>query len=124
MKSSACYIAPIETAIYSIKWAHDLASVSSPTDDSFVKLTLEGCRCHLAKQKLPKEPVSSDVLTKLASDNWGGEQASILDIRLLCLCLISFAGMLRNEEVISLRIRDVSFHPDHMILFIPKRKND
>ncbi|XP_041466301.1 uncharacterized protein LOC121416849 [Lytechinus variegatus] len=122
-KSSAS-ISPIDTAIYSIRWAHTLADISpSPTDSSIVKLAVEGSRRSLAKPKSPKEPVSSSDLAQLVADK-GGQDASAFDLRLLFICLVAFAGMLRCDELISVRMRDLSFFHDHMALYVPRRKND
>ena len=123
LSRSAGSIAPIDTAIYSIRWAHTLADIPSPTDKFIVKSAVEGFRRKLAKPKSPKEPVSSADLLKLVTAK-GGSDASILDIRFLFICLISFAGMLRCDEVIAIRMRDISIFHDHMSVFIPRRKND
>ena len=53
--TSAASIAPIDTAIYSIRWAHTLAGISSPTDDNFIKSVVEGSRRTLAKPKTQKK---------------------------------------------------------------------
>jgi integrase len=116
-------MSPIDTATYSIRWAHSLAGLASPTDESFVKSVLEGCRRIHAKAKSPKEPISSEDLAKLVADK-GGNDASISDIRLLFICLVAFAGMLSSDEIISLKVRDVVFLHDHMAIRLPKRKND
>ena len=123
LSRSASSIAPIDTAIYSIRWAHSLADISSPSESFLVKSAVEGFRRKLAKPKSPKEPISSEDLAKLVADK-GGKDASIYDIRLICICLLSFAGMLRSDEIISVRLRDIAFFHDHMSLYIPKRKND
>ena len=123
LSGSAVTISPIDTTIYSIRWAHNLSAIPSPTEDSFVKAVAEGCRRRLAKPKSPKEPISAQVLSKLVADK-GGQDASISDFRLLFMCLVSFAGILRCEETISLRVRDISFFHDHMTVHVPKRKND
>ena len=120
---SSSSIAPIDCAIYSIRWVHNLAGISSPTDNSFIKASLDGFRRLLAKPKVPKEPVSSEILAQLVADK-GGSDASILDIRLIFICLVSFAGLLRSNEILSLRMRDISFYHDHMAIKLPKRKND
>lgn len=114
--------APIDTAIYGIRWAHMLAGVISPTDSSFIKTVVEGCRRALAKPKVPKEPISVDALSKLVMDK--GANPSMYDMRLLFICLVSFAGLLRCDEITSIKICDISFFSDHMSIYLPKRKND
>ena len=41
--------APIEAAVYGVRWTHDLAGVSSPTDSSMVKQMLEADKRLLGK---------------------------------------------------------------------------
>lgn len=123
LRNSANSIAPIDCAIYSVRWAHTMAGLSSPTDNNFVKTVIEGCRRTLAKPKDPKEPISSEILAQLVTDK-GGPSASISDMRLLFVCIVSFAGLLRSAEMLSLKLRDISIYQDHMSIFISKRKND
>ena len=51
-------VAVLESAMYSIRWAHQLAGlVECPTDHPFVKSTLEGARRRLARPVQPKDPL-------------------------------------------------------------------
>jgi len=123
LSRSSASISPIDTAIYSVRWAHVLADLPSPTESFIVKSAVEGFRRKLAKPKSPKDPISSEDLAKLVCD-MAGPDASVLDIRLLFICLISFAGMLRCDEITSIRLRDISIFQDHMSVYLPRRKND
>ncbi|XP_071945793.1 uncharacterized protein, partial [Antedon mediterranea] len=123
LKFSASSVSPINSAIYSIRWAHNLAGISPPTDSNFLKSAIEGSRRKLAKRRSLKAPISSEVLSTLVAAK-GSLSASVIDLRLLFICLVSFSGMLRCDEVINLRLRDISIFKDHMAVFIAKRKND
>ncbi|XP_070579968.1 integrase/recombinase xerD homolog [Ptychodera flava] len=114
--------APLETAVYSIRWAHTLSGTESPTAHPLVQSTLEGCRRILAKPKSPKDPVNFEILSKLASSI--GQSNNLSDLRLLCMCLVSFAGFLRISELLNVKINDISFTDTHMEIKIHKRKND
>ena len=50
----------IDTAIYSIRWAHRMVSYSSPTDDPIVSVTAEAVRM-LGKLMSPKRPLQLTV---------------------------------------------------------------
>ena len=45
----------------------------------------------------PKQPITADILSSLV-DRFGGEEASLSDIRTLAICLISFAGLLHDID--------------------------
>ena len=115
-------IAQIEAAVYGVRWAHNMAAIPSPTDHAFVKATLEGCK-RLAKTINPKEPISTDVLSKLVLSQ-GGSDAEIDKLRFLVLCLVGFASFMRISEFLKEKIRDVQFHDTQLSISVPKRKND
>jgi len=51
-------VAVLESAMYSIRWTHQLAGLDAcPTDHPFVKSTLEGARRRLARPVQPKDPL-------------------------------------------------------------------
>ena len=55
-----------------------------------VKSTLEGLRHMLAKPKVRKEPVTADMLKAMVEA--AGPAPSLTEVRLLAVCLVSFAG--------------------------------
>ena len=56
---------PINHAFHSIKWAHNIASMSSPTDSDFVKHILEGAKRRLSVPIKKKDPITPDLLSKM-----------------------------------------------------------
>ena len=62
--------APIEAAVYGVRWAHVLAGVSSPTDSSMVKQMLEAV----------KRLLDVDVIVKVA-EKFNTPRASVSDLR-------------------------------------------
>ena len=54
----------------------------------------------------------------------GGQSANLYDSRTLCLCLLSYAGFMRIDELLSIKIGDITFRSTHMEINICKRKND
>ena len=66
-----------------------------------------GAKPNLAKAVCKKEPIPPDILQKLVS-KFGGVEASLADVRTLAICLLSFAGFFRYDEVANLRECDIS----------------
>ena len=49
---------------------------------------------------------------------------SLPDLQTLVLIPLGFFGLFRWDELSHLKVEDVVFHPDHMAIFVRKRKND
>ena len=114
----------IDTAIYSIRWVHRMAGYSSPTDDPIVSATAEAARRMLGKPVSPKEPLQLDVLESMAQF-YNTPNAPLKHIRFLFVVLVGYSGFLRIEEIINVRVKDISFvDKQYMSIFIEKRKND
>ena len=60
--------AAVEEGVYSMTWAHNLASVPSPTENPLVITTLEGLRRMLAKPVSKKEPITAEILKAMVTD--------------------------------------------------------
>ena len=121
--SSANSIAPISSAVYGIRWAHEVAGEPSPTDHSIVKSTVEGCKRLLAKPVKPKDPLPADVFMRLVQA-LGGAEADIDTLRFLVLSLLGYAGFMRVSELLQVKLKDIQFFQTHMSILVPKRKND
>ena len=116
-------ISPIESVVYSIKWGHSLAGiVECPTSHPLVESSLEGARRKLARPVQPKEPLSLDVVLRIA-DHYI-LSGSLAVIRFLFVLLVGFAGFFRIDEIRTLTVKDVSICDEYMKVFISKRKND
>lgn len=119
-KHSSHYV--VESALYAIKWAHDLNGYTDPTDNSFVKSLLESAKRLNAKSVVKKDPVNSEMLIELCSLYAGS--FDLLILRDLCMILIAYSGFLRFDEISNLRCKDVQFYDDHIKIFISKSKTD
>ena len=69
------------------KWAF----VEDPTRCNIVKETLAGAKCMLAHRTQKKEPITPEILKNLV-DKFASPGASLSNIRVVTICLISFAG--------------------------------
>ena len=121
--TSARKTSPIDTAVYSIRWGHNLAGLTSPTEHPLVQSTYEGWRRILARPREPKEPVQPHMLAKLIQKH-GQITASPADLRLLFIVLVGYSGFLRISEILAMEVRRIRLMPEGMSVFLPQRKND
>ena len=121
LRKSSNSISPINSLMYSVKCAHDLANLTSPSKNPFVISTWNGCKRLLAQPVRPKQPILVDILHQLAEDL---SDRTIPDLRLLVLCLLCYSGLLRISEALAVLVKDISFSDNGMRLHLHKRKND
>ena len=55
----------VEEAVNSISWAHQLAGYPAMSESGFVYIVLDGLQCQLAKPKVRKELVTTDMMSAL-----------------------------------------------------------
>ena len=115
--------APVEEAINSQSWAHQLACVEDPTKCSLVMQVAAGAKQILAHRTCKKEPITLHILEKLVNA-FAGEKASLSDVQILAICLVGFVGFLCFNEIAHLRESDVHIFHDHAELFIEASKTD
>ncbi|XP_062576265.1 integrase/recombinase xerD homolog [Saccostrea cucullata] len=114
----------IDEAFYAISWAHKLAGFPNPCSSELTISAREGCHRTIGKQLInKKEPITSNILKQLCA-LYGGESCSLLDIRICCMCLLSYAGFLRFSELVHLKRSDICFYGNYMTLTIQKSKTD
>ena len=92
--------------------------VASP----FVRVTLAGLQRKLAKPKVPKEPITTDILVALVDSL--GPTPILADIRLAASCLLAFDAFLRYDELAKLRCCDVRFAAHSMSVHITSSETD
>ncbi|XP_077986135.1 integrase/recombinase xerD homolog [Glandiceps talaboti] len=112
----------VESAFYSIQWAHQIAGLPSPTEHPFVKNLVESARRLLGRPVIKKQPVTTEVISELVEHF--KDSSSLKDVRDICLMLIAFAGFLRFSDVVNIKRSHVSFFDSHVSIVIQKSKND
>eukprot|EP00731_Ephydatia_muelleri_P002572 Em0001g2572a len=80
--------AAVEEAVHALSWLHEVAGLKPAT--------LSGLRRVLAKPKTRKEPITVDMLKAMVESV--GPDSSLMEVRLLAMCLISFAGFLSKTD--------------------------
>ena len=113
---------PVNNAVYAIKWAHNCAGLTDPTENSYVTSLQEAARRKANHGVHKKEPITKDILITLC-DKFIDEK-DLLIVRNLTMILFCFAGFLRFDEVSSLTFNDIIMRDDHIVLCIKKSKTD
>ena len=114
----------IEEAYYAISWAHQLTGYPNPCKSNLCISVKEGAHRIIGKTvSNKKEAITPDILNKLVHV-YGKNNNNLNDIRICCMCLISFAGFLRFSELVNLKRTDIQFFDSHVSLFIEKSKTD
>ena len=114
--------AAVEEAVHALSWLHEVAGLESVGTSPIVQATLAGLRRMLARPKSRKEPVTADMLKEMVEA--AGPDPSLMDVRLLAMCLVAFAGFLRCDELIKLRCSDIEFNTESMVITIVGNKTD
>lgn len=113
---------PVIQAFYSIRWAHCVVSVISPTESFLVKNILEGAKRRLCVPTVKKEPVTPELLQKMYDSLFCVK--NVYNQRTICACLLAYAGFMRISELLNLRICDINFSQEYVSVFIEKSKTD
>ena len=117
-----CSYHVVNSAIYSIKWAHNINGLSDPTQSMFVTSLQEAARRTAYTKTVKKEPVTVQMLIDLCHKFNGNND--LIVIRDLTMILLSFAGFLRFDEISSLMFKDVKVEENYLIVKIEKSKTD
>ena len=103
--------------------AYQLACVEDPTQCPLVKQVLDGAKRILTHRTQKKEPITPAILEQLVS-KFAGKEASLLDVCIVTIHLIGFAGFLRFNKIANPKESDVQVFDEHIELFIESSKTD
>ena len=112
----------INSALYSIRWAHSLKGYADPTDNDFVKNLQDSANRLNSKPVVKKDPVTSEMLVNLC--NMYKSSTDLLIVRDLTMIVIGFSGFLRFDELSSLICKNVKIFEDHLCILIDRSKTD
>ena len=113
----------ITSAVYAIRWGHHIVGMTSPTENPLVKLAHEGAIRLCQGEKTKKDPMPVEVLKEVVR-KYGRNTSSLLDVRFTIVCLIGFAGFLRIDELLNVKLKHLSLFHDRMEIFLPSSKTD
>ena len=112
----------VSSAIYSIKWMHEISGLTDPTDISFVKSLQESSKRITARPVQRKDPVDSRLLQSLCE--MYKNSTDLLVLRNLTMILIEFSGFLRYDELSALKCVDITVETEYLKIFIHRSKTD
>lgn len=119
---TGCTYSSVNTAVYSIRWAHEMSGKIDPTSNSFVKNLLDSAKRSVKMPVKKKDPVTSDMLIKLCSIYQFSNDLYV--IRDLVMILLSFSAFLRFNELSQLKCNDIVVKENYLIIKIRKSKTD
>ena len=91
-----------------------LAGLPKVGDHSLVIGLVHTSHRILVKPTLKKEPVTSGMLKALVKSRITDKCPSLSDIRMVALCLISYAGFFHFSELSSIKASDTTFFPAYL----------
>ena len=86
----------VDSAIYGIQWAYNLAGFSSPTDSPIIHSISRVVKKLIGTRLVNKmEPISPEMIRKLVEDS---DVDNLLELMNVCIFLLAFAGFFRIEQ--------------------------
>ena len=114
--------AAVDEAVNAINWTHRLSGLPLVSESPFVRAVQAGLQKALAKPRVRKEPVTSDMLRSLVDSL--SPNPSLSDVRLVASAVLAYAAFLRFDELAKLRCWDVLIEKDKMSIHIASSKTD
>ena len=108
----------LKCALYGISWGHCIVGLSSPTENPLVQLAFSGALRLCPGSKSPKDPIPVDTI-KAVVDSYRLRPHNLMECRTIVVILLGFSGFFRISELISIRLRNVTFLPEHVEIFLP-----
>ena len=105
-----------------LSWLHQATGLQPVSGAPLVQAALAGFRRMLAQPKVHKESVTAEMLKAMVEA--AGPEPSLSEVRLLAVCLLTFAGFLYCEELLKLECADVEFNTEGLVMHIKSSKTD
>jgi hypothetical protein len=91
-------------AYAAIKWVHGiLPLLRKPLDADICRKMVEAEKRRRTSLMMKKEPVSVELFKDIVR-KYGHEDATLKDLRLATMCVLSFAGLFRAKELLNIRV--------------------
>ena len=113
----------ITAALYAIRWGHRVVGMESPTDNPLVKLAYEGALRMCGGETTKKDPMTVDAVNQVVL-KYANKYSNLMDLRFTIVCLLGFAGFMRIEELLQVRLKHLTIFGDRLEIFLPHSKND
>lgn len=112
----------LEGAVAAIAWAHHAAGEPDPTTDPVVRLALDGATRLNARPANQKPALSAIQVCTLMSHL--SAKPELRHWRTAAMLAISFGGFLRLDELVRLRLSDVTAEPGRLCILVRRSKTD
>ena len=115
-------ISAFESAVYGVVWAHQKMCLTSPTSHPMTKQVIKAGRRILGKSTINRKlPLKQEHVRALVI-KYGN--SNLPDLQIVTLITLGFVGFFRWDDLSQLKFSDLFFYPDHLAVFLEKRKND
>ena len=112
----------VDSALYGLKWAHDVVGIRSPTDDPIVEAVRSASEGVLGSLALiRKEPISPTLIPDIVKKS---DLENPVVLRNVTMYVLSFAAFFRFDEVSRIRRSKISLKDSFMVIKVLKSKND
>lgn len=113
-------IATLQRRLVSIAKGHTVRGYTDPTKSDLVKLTMRGIRRIHGKPQTQASPILKDDLIIMLSHI----PQNIKGMRDAALLLLGFCGALRRSELVSVKMEDLEFTSQGIVLTLTRSKTD
>lgn len=114
--------AMVEEATNAASWVHQLAVMDPVSHEPLIKTILAGLQRDLAKPRKKKELITLVILKQMVDSD--GPNRSLMDSRLLAICLLAFSAFLRFDEIVKICCCNILFKHDYMVVKVVSSKTD
>ncbi|CAC5371043.1 unnamed protein product [Mytilus coruscus] len=84
----------VQSAVYGIKWAHNIQGIQDPTTDSFVVNLMEAAKRQPHRPRVKKDHMTADVLINLCSKYKDSNHLLVIrDLTVIILCFAGFSSL-------------------------------
>ena len=104
-----------------VSWAHKKMGFPSPTNHTLVKQLISSAHMMLGSLAVNRKLPLLRSHLKMLTEKY--KFASLDFLQILTLITLGFVGFLRWDDLINLNISDLSFHDNHLAIFLEKCKN-
>ena len=112
----------VSMAYSALKWIHGLLPIpSNPLEAGLCQKFVDAERRQRKTPILKKQPSSLELIKKIAN-TFANKSATLKDLRIATMSVLSFAGLFRSKELLNIRLCDVSLKDDHIKIHVPSRK--
>jgi len=110
----------VDSAIYGIQYAHNLADVPSPTNSPIVHAISRASKRTIGTRVTnKKKPILPNMIRKLVDIS---NLDNLLEQRNVCILLLAYAAFFRIEELFHIKYGNISFHSSYVIIYLEVSK--